>query len=59
MKTKIETPTSGVQELCRRLKVQLDDLAVTIERTDVTKEEKARRAKLLENLQKQLRELSI
>jgi HD superfamily phosphohydrolase len=58
MKTKFEHST-GVQELCRRLKGQLDDLAVTIEKTDVSKEEKARRAKLLEQLRKQLNELSI
>lgn len=56
MKQKIESP-SGVQELCRKLKIQLDELAVTFEQT-LPLEEQARRAKLMEHLKQQLAELS-
>lgn len=58
MKTKFENPT-GVQELCRKLRVQLDELALTIEKQDTTSEEKQRRTRLLLQLKKQLNDLSI
>jgi len=56
MKNKCENP-SGVSELCRKLKLQLDELAVKVE-NPLAIEEQARRSKLMENLKRQLAELS-
>jgi hypothetical protein len=47
----------GVQELCRKLKIQLAELSVEVD-TSLSQEEKARRSRLLERLQQQLAELS-
>lgn len=63
MKTKLERSShsnSGVQELCRKLKLQLDDLgvAIDIESTALPAKEKSRRIALMEELKKQLAELS-
>ncbi|HMN68991.1 MAG TPA: hypothetical protein PKC28_10675 [Bdellovibrionales bacterium] len=55
-KDKREIPT-GMQDLCRKLKVQLDELAVEID-TSMSREEQLRRSKLMELLKKQLGELS-
>jgi len=57
MKPKSENRASGVQELCRKLKIQLDELAVTLDQT-LPVEEKQRRTKLMEQLKQQLAELS-
>jgi hypothetical protein len=57
MKSKNEGP-SGVQELCRKLKLQLDELAVTMAAPNLPNEEKARRTELMEQLKRQLVELS-
>jgi hypothetical protein len=57
MKDKRTTIHAGVQDLCRKLKDQLEELAVTIEST-LPKEELARRTKLMEQLKQQLAELS-
>lgn len=57
MKDKRITISTGVQELCQKLKLQLDDLAVTIENT-LPAEEKNRRSKLMEQLKQQLADLS-
>lgn len=57
MKDKRTTIHAGVQDLCRKLKDQLEELAVTIENT-LPKEELARRTKLMEQLKQQLAELS-
>ncbi|MGZ6479525.1 MAG: hypothetical protein ACXWQE_09500 [Bdellovibrionales bacterium] len=49
----------GVHELCRRLKIQLDELSVEVEVDQtLSNEEKARRAQLMEQLKLQLSELS-
>jgi hypothetical protein len=56
MKQKSESH-QGVQELCRKLKIQLDELAVEVD-TTLTDEDKTRRAKLMEQLKEQLAELS-
>jgi len=48
----------GVQELCRKLKLQLDELAVNLALEEAPDEEKNRRIKLLEQLKQQLGELS-
>ncbi len=48
---------AGVQDLCRKLKEQLEELAVTIE-NNLPKEEVQRRTQLLEQLKQQLSELS-
>ena len=56
MKNKNETMGSGVQELCRKLKLQLDELSVVIERRP--SEDEIRRKKLMEQLKRQLNELS-
>jgi hypothetical protein len=55
MKNKSET-SAGVQELCRKLKLQLEELAVTIE--PKPNEDESRRLKLMEQLKQQLAELS-
>jgi hypothetical protein len=47
----------GVQDLCRKLKIQLEELAVEVD-TSLSQEEKVRRAKLLDQLKQQLAELS-
>ena len=57
MKQKTEKP-SAVQELCQKLKIQLDELAVTLAQT-LPLEEQARRAKLMEHLKQQLADLSL
>ena len=56
MKHKTELYTPGVQELCRKLKGQLDELSIVVERKP--KEEDVRRRKLMEELKRQLAELS-
>jgi len=56
MKQKSEA-TPGMQELCRKLKIQLDELAITFEPKRNT-EDDTRRTKLMEQLKKQLAELS-
>lgn len=57
MKMKQESH-AGVQELCRKLKSQLDELAVNLARDEAPDEDKIRRGKLLEQLKQQLTELS-
>jgi hypothetical protein len=57
MKEKRPLVHAGVQDLCRKLKEQLEELAVTIE-NNLPKEELARRTKLLEQLKQQLADLS-
>ncbi|MBX3021854.1 MAG: hypothetical protein KF799_09280 [Bdellovibrionales bacterium] len=56
MKTKSDS-ASGVQELCRKLKIQLDELAVKAE-PQPPKEDEARLAQLMEQLKRQLADLS-
>jgi hypothetical protein len=48
----------GVQDLCRKLKIQLDELAVEPDQT-LSLEEQTRRKALMEQLKKQLAELSL
>lgn len=58
MKSKSVRP-NGVQELCRRLKIQLEDLNETMEvESTLPVEEKSRRVRLMEQLKQQLNELS-
>ena len=57
MKDKRATLHSGVQDLCRKLKEQLEELNITIDQS-LPKEEVARRTKLMEQLKQQLAELS-
>jgi len=58
MKAKSESH-SGVQDLCRKLKLQLDELADTLATApDLPDEEKSRRTELLQQVKKQLTELS-
>ena len=58
MKPKNESHSS-VQELCRKLKIQLDELTVTLEAApELPDEEKSRRTQLMEQLKRQLSELS-
>lgn len=62
MKNKSET-TTGLTEICRKLKLQLDELAVTIKQRDPngeneSGEDESRRLKLMEHLKRQLAELS-
>lgn len=57
MKDKRPTLHSGVQDLCRKLKEQLEELNITIDQS-LPKEEVARRTKLLEQLKQQLSELT-
>lgn len=56
MKNKSEKP-EAVKDLCRKLKIQLDELAVSTE-NPLPLEEKSRRLKLMEQLKEQLAELS-
>ena len=56
MKNKTETLGTGVQELCRKLKMQLDELSVVIERRP--SEAELRRKALMEQLKRQLSDLS-
>ena len=49
---------NGVQDLCRKLKSQLDDLAAILIDTSKDEEEAARREQLMEKLKTQLAELS-
>jgi len=49
-------PSSGVQEICRKLKLQLEELSVTHE--PKPDEDQIRRVKLMEQLKQQLAELS-
>lgn len=58
MKQKSEN-TTAVQDLCRKLKIQLDELSVTLEEpAKLASEEKNRRSELMEQLKEQLAELS-
>lgn len=56
MKNKNE-PAGSVQELCRKLKLQLDELSVVVEQK-LPKEDELRRSKLMEELKRQIAELS-
>jgi hypothetical protein len=51
----------GVQELCRKLKLQLEELATDIgeRKTVADQEDAARRARLMEQLKQQLADLSV
>lgn len=49
-------PSAGVQELCRRLKLQLEELSVVVE--PKPDEDQIRRVQLMEQLKKQLADLS-
>ncbi len=50
----------GVQDLCRKLKEQLDTLAETIKvDSSISEDEKVRRKELMDRLKRQLAELSI
>lgn len=49
--------TTGVQELCRKLKLQLEELAVEVAPDPKPEEERAQRTKLMERLKAQLAEL--
>jgi hypothetical protein len=57
MKNKSET-ASGLQELCRKLKLQLDELNITLEPDTDAREDEERRNQLMEQLKRQLAELS-
>ena len=57
MKDKMAALPSGVQDICRKLKAQLEELEVTLEQS-LPIEEKERRTKLLLELKRQLAELS-
>lgn len=57
MKQKSDKP-HAVQELCRKLKIQLDELSVVTFAQPLPREEQARRAKLMDQLKRQLAELS-
>lgn len=61
MKTKNENANAGVQDLCRRLKLQLEELSQDLgeEKSKADEEDQARREKLLERLKKQLADLSL
>lgn len=59
MKNKQSETAAGVQDLCRKLKLQLDELSVAVvERKKAPSEDEVRRAKLMEELKKQLADLS-
>jgi hypothetical protein len=58
MKHRSENRASGVQDLCRKLKVQLDELAVALVQQTLPLEEKQRRLELMKQLKRQLEELS-
>ncbi len=49
--------TTLVQDLCRKLKLQLDELAIEVDQSPAI-EEKDRRNKMMEQLKQQLAELS-
>jgi len=51
-------PHVGVQELCRKLKLQLDELNVETVPDELPAEEKNRRLDLMERLKTQIAELS-
>jgi hypothetical protein len=55
-----EASKGGVREICRKLKLQLDELGVAIEAeiVDLPAQEKSRRTVLMEQLKEQLAELS-
>ena len=57
IKDKREIP-SGVQELCRKLKLQLEELAVVSAHDTQANEDVIRRRELMEQLKQQLAELS-
>lgn len=57
MKHKSESIPLGVQELCRKLKLQLEELSVEAEPAPPDEDE-ARRNQLMEQLKRQLTELS-
>lgn len=48
----------GVQDICQKLKLQLEELSSTIVDQSAPKEEKAKRNELMEQLKQQLAELS-
>ena len=60
MKEKRNLP-AGLNDLCRKLKLQLDDLKLEMEAEPDPKdlEEKQRRAALMEQLKQQLSDLSL
>jgi hypothetical protein len=61
MKYKSKSPNNVVQELCRKLKIQLEQLnieAPTEQEDSENVEEQARRSKLMEQLKRQLADLS-
>ncbi len=59
MKDKRNLP-SGLQDLCRKLKLQLEELNLEIDTEPVlADEEKERRTQLMEQLKQQLLELSL
>jgi len=59
MKKQQTESASGVQDLCRKLKLQLDELSVpVVERKKAPSEDEVRRGKLMEELKKQLADLS-
>lgn len=57
MKSRSET-AAGLQELCRKLKLQLDELAATRDRQPPDPNDELRKRKLMEQLKRQLAELS-
>lgn len=57
MKNKPEVAL-GLQELCHKLKLQLEELSVKRERPAPPKEDEIRRHQLMEQLKRQLAELS-
>lgn len=59
MKPKAHVNHLGVQDLCRKLKDQLDQLQDIIVDPALSDDEKDRRKELLEKLQGQLKELSL
>ncbi len=59
MKPKANVNHLGVQDLCRKLKTQLDQLQDIIVDPTLSEEDKTRRKELLEKLQGQLKELSL
>ena len=60
MKKQQTETASGVQDLCRKLKMQLDELSVShvVERKKAPSEDEIRLKKLMEELKKQLADLS-
>lgn len=49
---------SGVQDLCQKLKIQLDELSAVIVDQSDSKDEQIRRQELMEQLKQQLADLS-